>query len=231
MAGFVYLIWVQGTDRYKIGSSGYPEKRLRALQTGCPYQLELLAIMECADSEYTERMLHQQFKQYRTLGEYFAFSPLLIPNVLAEFNKITPFVASQLQETASQATLIIERFNAFKQSTAEDIVKASENGLCIGFLCSSLQRIGRDEIPNEYDVFNVMASRSCLLASDISLAIKFAFNLRNVDELVISSLVQMDIKHPESIDVAIQQIKSLLPNTCSTLEDSSESVSEKLVED
>jgi Meiotically up-regulated gene 113 len=53
----------------KIGISAEPELRLRALQTGYPFELEVLA--QCHGGEGTEEMVHKLFQKEKLRGEWF----------------------------------------------------------------------------------------------------------------------------------------------------------------
>lgn len=69
----------------KIGATGDPLKRIRALQTACPSPLTLLAIM---DGGYqVEAALHRLFRRFRLHGEWFSpAAPLVhfIDDLVAE---------------------------------------------------------------------------------------------------------------------------------------------------
>jgi hypothetical protein len=75
-AGFVYIIQAIGTARVKLGYSIEPEKRLRELQTGSPYELALLSKWRARPA--TERRLHREFAEYRVKGEWFELPRQLI---------------------------------------------------------------------------------------------------------------------------------------------------------
>ena len=40
-SGYVYLIWENGTNYFKVGRTGTPSKRLSDLQTGNPRRLDM----------------------------------------------------------------------------------------------------------------------------------------------------------------------------------------------
>ena len=64
----------------KIGISVNPKGRLKQLQTGCPFEIRLIAVF--AEKGYLEKRLHRSLKQYqinpltakKTRGEWFDFS-------------------------------------------------------------------------------------------------------------------------------------------------------------
>lgn len=67
----IYLIACEKTNTCKIGYTNNPDKRLSALQTGNPYSLELMAVIEGTSSD--ESMLHSKFMNYRLNGEWFNY--------------------------------------------------------------------------------------------------------------------------------------------------------------
>jgi len=73
---YVYLFRSEGSNRYKIGVSKDPAKRLRQLQTGSPDALELVEMRDVFGNPMkAERALHEHFATYRVNGEWFDFGP------------------------------------------------------------------------------------------------------------------------------------------------------------
>lgn len=73
--GFVYfaVIGYPYISHVKVGfTAGDPEKRIKNLQTGCPYPIKLLGYI--FGSVEREQELHSVFDQYRGLGEWFEYS-------------------------------------------------------------------------------------------------------------------------------------------------------------
>jgi hypothetical protein len=68
----IYLIKSEKTNTCKIGYASNPENRLAQLQTGNPFALELVAVIEGDIPE--EKRIHQMFKSYRLKGEWFEYS-------------------------------------------------------------------------------------------------------------------------------------------------------------
>jgi len=66
-----YILKTKGYDYYKIGRSSNVEKRIKSLQTNCPFQLEIL--IKVADSSLNEKYWLKNFKEYKTHGEWFKF--------------------------------------------------------------------------------------------------------------------------------------------------------------
>ncbi|MCU4630522.1 GIY-YIG nuclease family protein [Acinetobacter variabilis] len=69
-----YIVRKQGTHEVKIGKSIHVEKRIRTLETQSGANLEVLAIIP----KDIEAMLHKQFCELRTVGEWFDDSKGLI---------------------------------------------------------------------------------------------------------------------------------------------------------
>lgn len=82
---YVYLVWAEGTNLFKIGISGDVSARLQSLQVGCPHKLRVYAAIKDENAEKTEARLHLVFKDFQTRGEWFALPPIQIAEVLAYF--------------------------------------------------------------------------------------------------------------------------------------------------
>ena len=78
--GFIYFIYDFQTKKTKIGkTSKHPAYRLKELQTGNSTKLELLHFYESTQISEEESILHNRYKQYRTIGEWFELPlPLLL---------------------------------------------------------------------------------------------------------------------------------------------------------
>lgn len=73
MSGYIYFIGCPETLRVKIGyTGGNPHARLRALQTGSPTPLSMIAMHPGTARD--ERDLHAQFAASRNHGEWFNMS-------------------------------------------------------------------------------------------------------------------------------------------------------------
>lgn len=72
---YLYFIKVEGFDLVKIGYAADPEKRLRMLQTGCPFVLYVILQLRCLDAPYTardvEKRMHSKFEHLQLRGEWF----------------------------------------------------------------------------------------------------------------------------------------------------------------
>lgn len=106
--GYIYLVWAKGTDKYKIGSSAYPERRIKDLQTGSPIPLSLIAVKEVETPEKEERKLHKLWAKHRAHGEWFTFHPVKIPEILSFFDRVDPWTAKQFKELDQKATEIFQ---------------------------------------------------------------------------------------------------------------------------
>ena len=69
----LYIIQSDISGAIKIGRSKNPEKRLKQLQTGSPYKLQLLTVAK--EKGDREKPLHRKFKPYKQAckGEWFDF--------------------------------------------------------------------------------------------------------------------------------------------------------------
>lgn len=79
MVDHVYFIQVGDDGPVKIGRTALSVKaRLSAIQTGCPYELKLIGVVDDATGGL-EQELHRKFRRWRMRGEW--FRP--VPSVLA----------------------------------------------------------------------------------------------------------------------------------------------------
>ena len=63
----IYLIRAQEIYLYKVGITKDIKQRLKQLQTGCPYQLEVIDMYEPKEFvSKIEKMLHRRFSCYQT---------------------------------------------------------------------------------------------------------------------------------------------------------------------
>jgi hypothetical protein len=108
MAGYVYLIWAEGTSHYKIGRTNNPAKRLKALQTGVSGNLQLIACVEYPNPASTETLLHRKFNGFRHGGEWFNFHPFVMPEVLGCFGVMTEWDKQRLESITEK---VIDSFS------------------------------------------------------------------------------------------------------------------------
>lgn len=79
---YVYFMRAKGKPvRMKIGKAADPDKRLKELQTGCPYPLSIVARVRCRSDRHAyevEKLAHQYFWRYHTQGEWFRCSDFVV---------------------------------------------------------------------------------------------------------------------------------------------------------
>lgn len=71
---FIYLLKIDTPDSrlYKIGSTrGSIHNRISSLQTGCPYQIDLIYKHETEFGQVMERTFHNRYCHCKTHGEWF----------------------------------------------------------------------------------------------------------------------------------------------------------------
>lgn len=97
MTQYLYLILCKA-DRddglYKIGIANDVESRLAQLQTGSPFELEIMECYEFGNSEIAERAIHQAYAKDRFRGEWFklGFSAVEKFRKLCDMLGGTPYV-------------------------------------------------------------------------------------------------------------------------------------------
>lgn len=69
--GFVYVFANFFSGVCKIGFTKNPLNRLKQVQTGCPYKLEIVLVIN--GSVKVEKALHRKYKKFKTNGEWFLF--------------------------------------------------------------------------------------------------------------------------------------------------------------
>jgi hypothetical protein len=72
----IYLIRESLGGFYKIGVSDDPWKRVSKIQSDCPGDLTVCAILEGGEEE--EAALHERFSEHRARGEWFRPAPALV---------------------------------------------------------------------------------------------------------------------------------------------------------
>jgi hypothetical protein len=81
--GYVYLIEDSDNETYKIGVTRRNcEKRLRKLQTGNSTKLELKYIFETEYPFRLESILHNIFRDYKVLNEWYALPKNIVDDFL-----------------------------------------------------------------------------------------------------------------------------------------------------
>ena len=81
--GYVYLVHCKGTTYYKIGISKIDyHLRLSALQSGCPFELEMIYVIHANDYRKYEKKLHDMFKDTCVRGEWFDLDEASLDTVM-----------------------------------------------------------------------------------------------------------------------------------------------------
>ena len=91
----IYLIYAEKIDAYKIGISKNPAKRIKNLQTGCPYELSLLNVFKSNFPHQLEKAIHKKYLSYKKnidqdeiSGEWFNLPFNCVVNFLEECESI-----------------------------------------------------------------------------------------------------------------------------------------------
>lgn len=66
---WVYFVQAEGTPHFKIGVTGDIKARVKAIQTGCPYNVIVREIYQ--GGENLESQFHEIFRAFRGCGEWF----------------------------------------------------------------------------------------------------------------------------------------------------------------
>ena len=138
----VYILHAEGTDRYKIGHAKNLTKRIRSLQTGCPFPL--VVRKEISGGEEFERFLHEAFSKYRVNGEWFEFTE-------DEFRTIDALSPDDFYRVRAAWTLLRYETAFVENCTRpwidQQILKVrqilDEMGLVFGAFAPNLSRINR----------------------------------------------------------------------------------------
>jgi len=88
---FIYLMYAEDLDLYKIGVSKNSSKRIKQIQTGCPYKLTLLKEFKSEFPYKIEKSIHNKFRMFKNTeedknlqGEWFC----LTRDVVSDFKQI-----------------------------------------------------------------------------------------------------------------------------------------------
>lgn len=72
----------------KVGISQDPEKRLKQLQTGCPFPLAIIKLFKHDDARYLEQELHKDLERYNTSGEWFMIPQSGLTSTIKHLSKL-----------------------------------------------------------------------------------------------------------------------------------------------
>jgi hypothetical protein len=93
MKGYVYLL--TDGEFYKIGvTRGSIEKRIKKLQTGNPYCIDIVDYYETENPFKMEQMLHNRHKHQRVNNEWFSLKQDDINGFKSECNKLEYIISS-----------------------------------------------------------------------------------------------------------------------------------------
>jgi hypothetical protein len=92
----VYLI--HGSGHYKIGIAVDAHKRLKGIQTSCPFPVEIVKTWKSGNALAVEQAIHRRFGGHRLKGEWFK----LPDSVLATLKNIEDIDAEFLSSSSSQ---------------------------------------------------------------------------------------------------------------------------------
>lgn len=102
----IYLIVTKDSKLCKIGKAVSPTKRLKQLQTGCPYELY---IKETVEGDVTlENYFHKKYKIYKTHGEWFNYNE----NISLKSNYLEICYEKELKINKIFYSFIYENFNS-----------------------------------------------------------------------------------------------------------------------
>ncbi|HHF3209279.1 TPA: GIY-YIG nuclease family protein [Vibrio diabolicus] len=78
---YLYVLRCSGTSFFKIGISNDIDKRMRELQTGCPFKLKLVCSTEpefedmyAREILFLEKFFHKNYAEFHVHGEWFELS-------------------------------------------------------------------------------------------------------------------------------------------------------------
>ena len=88
-SGYIYLVRCKGFEFYKIGiSKTSVEHRLSSLQTGCPFDLEVLHIGYANSYKSIEVLLHNKYREYNHRGEWFELNDNQVKDVITDITNL-----------------------------------------------------------------------------------------------------------------------------------------------
>jgi hypothetical protein len=74
--GIVYFLRAEDKDLFKVGiTRNEIWRRIASIQTGCPYELQLYGRIDLPTFQSVERAIHEEWKDRRRRGEWFAVTP------------------------------------------------------------------------------------------------------------------------------------------------------------
>ena len=84
--GYVYLLNIVGTNKYKIGVSTNPQRRLRDIASYIPFDLKLLSIHLLNNPYKHEQEFINKYKSNLVKNEWFDFSIETVEDIMIELH-------------------------------------------------------------------------------------------------------------------------------------------------
>jgi len=111
LTGYIYFVQMDYIGPIKIGIAKNVQQRMRELQTGSPYRLNLLCCFP--GNEDMEREIHLGFSEIKLEGEWFLPHPFLLREIRMqiELNKKHNFVIPNPERDLGDFTLASEQWN------------------------------------------------------------------------------------------------------------------------
>jgi len=84
---YIYVFSSENKRLWKIGFSNDPDRRLKELQTGCPFKIEEYTRIECDDNyREVEKAIHEKLSPYKQRGgkEWYKVAKSWINTILFE---------------------------------------------------------------------------------------------------------------------------------------------------
>jgi len=84
----MYLYLLKNENKYKIGLSKHPHKRIKQLQTGNSKTIKLVEMFESKYPTTLEKSFHNIYKMNRLIGEWFELPKEFESTFLEECNRL-----------------------------------------------------------------------------------------------------------------------------------------------
>lgn len=72
----------------KIGVSANVGKRLKQIQTNCPYRIDILEQIEIDDAFGHEKAIHSHYEKYKLKGEWFLLPDVTLFGIRCDFDML-----------------------------------------------------------------------------------------------------------------------------------------------
>jgi len=139
--GYVYFMHAVGTDIMKIGKTTNILKRLRAVDQGVPFTMQLVSVELVHDMDRTEDSLKKKYRAYNIKGEWFKFPPEILKQWPLVENGLPPLNTEEethLRETRQKSARDwLQNFLKDSPMPCVDVIAAAE---AVGISERSLRR-------------------------------------------------------------------------------------------